>query len=128
MAHLAGIDYSLGLSSDHMTLTVFGYNDGISKFINEILRNLQSFNISEQFFENIRQKSIRNYENSKKQEPYQRIEARLYNYLMMHSRHIDEYLGALKEELTYDKFLEMKKHWLKNMQTEWFIIGHIKEE
>lgn len=37
-------------------------------------------------------------------------------------------LKALREELTYERFLEMKQHWLRSMRNEWLITGHITED
>ncbi len=90
-----------------MNLNFFGYNDGIAKFINEVIQNFQQFETSREFFENIKERKIRALENVHKQEPYVRTEAKLYNLLSKYGRDSDEFLSALKDELTYEKFIEL---------------------
>jgi secreted Zn-dependent insulinase-like peptidase len=40
----------------------------------------------------------------------------------------EELQNALKDELTFSKFIEMKERWLKNIRTEWLIMGHLEEK
>lgn len=37
-------------------------------------------------------------------------------------------LKVLKEEMSYEKYIEMQKNWLKNLKLEWLIMGHLEEE
>ena len=36
-------------------------------------------------------------------------------------------LKVVEEELDYQKFIDMKKEWLKNVKFEWLIMGHLKQ-
>ena len=40
----------------------------------------------------------------------------------------DELLKSLQEELTFSKFMDMKQYWLRNIRTEWLIMGHLEEK
>lgn len=70
MANLAGSSYSVSISLDYLICGFDGYNDGISNFIKEILKSLQSFEVSPEYFEMKKAQTIRQYENQSKHEPY----------------------------------------------------------
>jgi hypothetical protein len=36
-------------------------------------------------------------------------------------------LKALKEELDFKNFLELKSKWFKNLRMEWLIAGHLTQ-
>lgn len=40
----------------------------------------------------------------------------------------EELQKSLQEELTFFRFMEMKKRWLSNIRTEWLIMGHLEEK
>lgn len=47
---------------------------------------------------------------------------------MRHNIEVNEILKALKEELDYKTFLEMKQQWLNNVRIEWLVAGHITDK
>lgn len=71
---------------------------------------------------------IRAFENEKKREPYQRLGEKITKIMHTSTFDNEELLKTLREELTFTKFLEMKSHWLKNIRTEWLIMGHLEEK
>lgn len=71
---------------------------------------------------------IRQLENEGKREPYQRLDGKTFECLLQSYSSPKEQLQALREELSFEKFMEMKDHWLKTLKTEWLIMGHLTEE
>ena len=51
-----------------------------------------------------------------------------HEVMSTHSYNKDELLKVLKEDMTYERFVEMKGKWLKRALTEWLVMGHIEEE
>jgi hypothetical protein len=41
---------------------------------------------------------------------------------------LQEFLKALKEELDFKNFLELKSKWFKNLRIEWLIAGHLTQD
>ena len=58
-ADLAGLGYSISNGMDDFQIGFQGYNDGISNFINEVLKSLQTYKVSEDFFNIKRELLIR---------------------------------------------------------------------
>ena len=40
----------------------------------------------------------------------------------------EEMLKSLTEDLTFERFLDLKKTWLKNLKTEWLVMGHLTQQ
>lgn len=51
MASLAGMGFSFNFSLDDLQVGFSGYNDGLSKFIVEVLKRVQNFEVDREFFE-----------------------------------------------------------------------------
>ncbi|CDW84143.1 insulin-degrading enzyme [Stylonychia lemnae] len=129
MGSLAGIGESNGLSMEYLSWTIFSYNDVVvTKYIAETLKSLQNYDVTKEIFEDIKNLKIRSYENSLKSEPYQRIDSKLYTLIMKNNLDIPELLKALKEELDFETFVNMKNQWLRNLRIEWFVTGHITQK
>eukprot|EP00347_Sterkiella_histriomuscorum_P004511 403360183 len=129
MGQLAGISVNTGLAMEHISWCVYGYNDiNIARYISEVLKNIQNYDVTEQYFNNMKDLKIRAYENTQKTEPYQRFDHRLFTLIMKHNQDYPEILKALKDQLDYKTFLDMKNQWLKNIKIEWLVMGHINQE
>lgn len=112
MAALAGIDFDVGLSLEYLTGQMHGYNDGIKNLSKEVLKNIQDFEVSEAFFDDKKSAKVRAFENTLQQEPYVLQESKSQYILLKHCFDIPHLQKALKEELTFEKFVEMKNQWL----------------
>lgn len=53
-----------------------------------------------------------------------KADRKLYNMLLKHNVDHPELLEALKG-FTFEKFIAQKEQWLKNVHTEWLIMGHL---
>ena len=59
MAQLAGIDSTVNLAVDYISLVVNGYNDGIENFVLSILKQIKEMNISESLFNDVKDNVLR---------------------------------------------------------------------
>ncbi len=66
MAQLAGQGSGVSLSSDYLTVGFSGYNDGIQNYMQEVMKLIQTYTVTEQFFNDKKALMIRQIENELK--------------------------------------------------------------
>jgi secreted Zn-dependent insulinase-like peptidase len=125
MAELAGKKFSLGQHRESLEASFYGYNDKLQPLVQEVLGAVRTHTVTKDFFENKKAFLIRALESEGKKEPYTRLTSLKNEVLSSHYPSTKELLRALKEELSFETFLELKAKWLRNVQTEWLIMGHV---
>lgn len=88
---------------------------------------MQTFECEEQLFETIKDQQFSIFLNSLYQEPYSRMSKFLQTTLVSGDPDVMSYIQIL-DELSFEKFQEMKKKWLQNVSFQWLIQGHLTEE
>jgi insulysin len=70
-AHMAGLDYAFSTDLDSVIITISGYVDSVSVLLNDIGQGLRSLEISEQQFEDIKERILREWKNFKMGQAYE---------------------------------------------------------
>jgi len=70
-AQMAGLDYSFSTDLDSVIITISGYADSARVLLNEIGRSLRSLEISEQQFEDIKERILREWKSFKMGQAYE---------------------------------------------------------
>jgi hypothetical protein len=68
----------------------------------------QNYDTPRGFFEDKRALLIRQYESEGMKEPYMRLSSIRQEIMRSHSYNKDELLKVLRNDMTYDRFIEMK--------------------
>jgi secreted Zn-dependent insulinase-like peptidase len=70
MAELAGNQISYFFGADSLKFSHVAYNDNYEKFLQEFLSQVQNFDTTEEYFNDIKNAKLRAYKNAMIQEPY----------------------------------------------------------
>ena len=127
MGGLAGIKSQIAPRSDHILITFDSYNDQVENFVSSFFKNLQNFEITQEKYETIRDQQFSLFLNSLYTEPYSRLNKFLQCTLVSGDPNVMSYIQML-DELSYEKFVELKKKWLQHASFQWLIQGHLTEE
>lgn len=91
------------------------------------MKELQTFACSEQTFTEIKEKWLRLLQNATVSEPYYRLTEVAGSLIKLGEGSINENLSYLVP-FTYERFMEMKQNWMKNLVFEWLVQGHITKQ
>ena len=83
---MAGIGYSVTPTSEYITFTFVGYNDGLDNFILDFFKKMQDYSTDKEVYENFRKKKIRAYYNTLMSEPFQLFDNKI-NVAMLKYTH-----------------------------------------
>lgn len=128
MAELAGIECSLDILQNRITLSFYGFNDSLPVLVDSFLKKLKEFQPekSEELFNVKKTQKVNAAKSILFSAPYtiamEGYSTGLSNYGSDYYKKYEEIQG-----LTFEKFLYYSKHWLKNLRLEWYIAGNLSE-
>jgi secreted Zn-dependent insulinase-like peptidase len=126
LAGLAGISYDVSETKTGLDLTLSSYNDNGELFLDVIFSELYTED-SLNHFKDKHEQLLRAIKNQKHQEGNKLVK-KLLNLEVTNFHHPNEEKLKVCEEFTEEIFKEQSINWLKEIETEWLIQGHLTLE
>lgn len=126
-AEVAGLEYSVSVSSVGIEVELSGYNDKMSVLLEKVLHKMKDLEISEDRFKVIKERNLRAYRNWIYQQPYHQV-GEYTRYLntqlvWMHSDILPEL-----EELTSDDVRNLHPKLFRTIHVEALVHGNLYKE
>eukprot|EP00898_Chlorokybus_atmophyticus_P006740 jgi/Chlat1/7067/Chrsp57S06767 len=127
LAEIAGLAYNVQTTIGGFQVIVWGYNDKLGKLTQTILDHIANFDVREDRFAVIKEKSIKDFGNFKYDQPYQHAIYEAANALEQRRWHIKEY-QQVAPALTPQHLRDFVPRLLSHVNAECFIIGNLRGE
>mmetsp|Transcript_17176 Transcript_17176/g.21684 ORF Transcript_17176/g.21684 Transcript_17176/m.21684 type:complete len:144 (+) Transcript_17176:1502-1933(+) len=124
---MAGIQFAVNRHFESLGFTLFAYNESYDQFYANVFRDVKNFEPTREFFETNKARNLRNLRNWCLAEPSQRLQTHQQELMFTDFPKIDQMTRAY-EQMSYEKFLGMKRQWLNNLHVTWLIQGHLPEQ
>jgi insulysin len=126
-ARVAGLDYDISVDMEGLTIVISGYADSTRKLLNQIGKRLKTLELSEQQFEDIKERRLRGWKNSQMGEAWN--VARIISRTIRKEKYYDP--DTLIKEGTPLKLADIKKFadslYIKT-RIQGLVCGDISEE
>ena len=122
-ANLAGLEFDISPHSRGVDISVFGFSNRQSLFLNEVIATLARPNLTENQFKRIKAELIRYWRNEEKSLPYQVMINQLPSIFINPQWSSDELMLAL-DTVSYDQFTQFAKQFLWDAEIEGLIYGN----
>lgn len=122
-ANLAGLEFDIAPHSRGIDLSVFGYSNRQSLFLNAVIAALVKPDFTENQFKRIKAELIRHWINEQKSLPYQVMINQLPSIFIDPQWSADELAMAL-DAVNYDQFTQFSKQFLWDAKIEGLIYGN----
>ncbi|MFA6118520.1 MAG: insulinase family protein [Parachlamydiales bacterium] len=123
-AQAAGLNSKISSDKNTFKIEIFGFSEKAPLLLEEILKTINSLDISKDLFEIYYSSINKDYENEQKVLPISQAKNYL-SYILTESSSIpSEKLKAIKN-ITYKDFIEFKQNLFKNTYVEGFLSGNI---
>lgn len=107
-------------------LQFHGYNQGFEPYYKRIFSEIKGFEVDPVFFDNYKERTIRQMKNWKLNEPYERAGQYVRNTLASRTLTIEQRIAYL-EAMDLDTLKVFQKRWLNNLTLEWLVQGHLTQ-
>ncbi|KAG8078140.1 hypothetical protein GUJ93_ZPchr0007g4925 [Zizania palustris] len=126
-AQIAGLFYSIYLTSAGFQVSVGGYNDKMRILLDAIMKHISNFEVKPNRFYALKETAVKDYQNFKFSQPYRQASHYLSLILEDKKWPLVEKLEALSK-LESDSFAKFIPHLLSKTFLECYIHGNIKPD
>lgn len=126
-AELAGLQYTVALSSRGLFLSISGYNDKLPVLLEKVTTTMRDLGIEEERFDIVKERLTRGYENWQLQTSYSQVGDYL-TWLMAERDYLVEELAQELQMVTAEGVEQFRKQFLSQFFIELYAHGNLYRE